>query len=123
MLRALRGDACQCRFGFVGSACRAQALDEQPVGLQQRPRPTLMLQPLHPSLGTVAGPAGVIGNQPTYFGLVTELGRDLTEAAVGESVLVRPPWRNRQPPSRPLVVHMGAQAGEGRGRPQRAHRH
>ena len=105
---ALRGDARQCLLGFVGSACRTQTLDEQSVGLQQRPRPALMFQPLHPGLGAFACRAGVIGDERANFGLVTELGRDLTEPAVWESVVAGSPWRNRQPQSRPLVVHVGA---------------
>jgi len=119
VLRALRGNPCQCLFGLVGSACRAQALDEQPVRLQQRPRPTLMLEPLHPSPGTFASQDGLIGGEPAYFGLLTQLGRDLTEAAVGEGIFVRRLWRDRQPESCPFVVHMGAQPGKAEG----DHRH
>ena len=112
---ALRGDAGQCLFGVVGSAGRAQAIHEQPVGLQQRPRPTLPFQPLNPVPGAFACTVGVIGHQRTNLGLVAELGGDLTEPAIRESMVTATPWRNRQPQPRALVVHVCAQPGKAAG--------
>ena len=48
---ALGGDVCECLLGVVGPAGRAQAGHQQPVGLQQRARAGLRLEPSHPGLG------------------------------------------------------------------------
>ena len=77
-LGALRGDLCECLLGVVGSARRAQGGHQQPVGLQQRARAGLRLEPVHPGVGAVAGQAGLIGEQPANLGLLAQLGGDLT---------------------------------------------
>ncbi len=69
---ALGGDVCQRRLGVFGSTGRAQGGHQQPVGLQQRARAGLRLEPVYPGVGAVAGQAGLIGEQPANLGLIAE---------------------------------------------------
>ena len=112
---ALGGDVCQCLLGVVGSAGRAQGGHQQPVGLQQRARAGLRLEPVHPGVGAVAGQAGLIGEQPANLGLIAQLGGDLTQSPIGERVgVLGPPRRcgDRQLQPHPLVLDVSAQPGK-----------